>query len=205
MKKITLFFFVFLALCHQTQAQDGTPQKARGYAEIYGAYSILNGLNTNFATKIEEKTWERGNGIGGGLRVIYGVLMLEGFWLSETFKVKNVVLPQPLDSRYRSEIIGGSLNVLLIPQLKNYLTPYAGAGFASSSWIFETAKSGSKDYTEVSRTAMQAPFWNVGIRAKISRVSLTAAYRQSFNAETASENFSQLNFSFGYNFWVFAK
>ncbi len=210
MKKIILVF-VFWAICHATQAQEKAPQKARGYLEFYGTYNQFNSLNKDFATLTEANLLQRGTGLGTGLRAIYGVFMLDGFWTNEVFNIKDN--SQPPESRLRNNVYGGTLNVFLLPQLKDYITPYAGIGYAQTDWTLQHAvtnsrgiiqkKDGNIEYKDISKNSLQHIIWNVGIRAKIRRVSFSAAYRQSFDGEIQAQSFSQLSFSVGYNLLFF--
>jgi Outer membrane protein beta-barrel domain len=210
MKKITFLFFVLLVVCQYAQGQNA--QKARGYAEVYGSYNQFSTLNQAFATTIEDKLIERGTGLGAGLRVIYGVFMFDGFWTNETFAIKDT--SQPSEARLRNNVYGGTINLFLLPQLKNYITPYAGVGMTQTDWTLQhpitnaqgviQKKDGSIQYKDIEKSSYQHIIWNVGLRAKISRVSLSAVYRQSLD-NRKNPDFSQIAFSIGYNFWVFAK
>jgi opacity protein-like surface antigen len=191
-------------------------QKSRGFAEIYGGANSSRFLNTDFAEKIESKYFEPNIGYIAGLRAVYGVFMLDVFTNSTTLKIQNTAHPE--NARNRISLTGGSLNLFLFPTIKDYFTAFAGAGYANSSWILEYpdgktsnnsgSSSGSKSttkYTKISEESSSALFWNVGLRGKINRVSISATYRQSLEPTLPGQKFSSFDLSIAYIFYFFDK
>lgn len=207
---ISLITILILLIYQQVTKAQGDVQKVIGYAEVYGSYNELNKLNQEFFASLKNKEIVRNVGIGIGTRVIYKLFFLDAFMTEEDFLIKSTF--HPSESKFKSNTYSCSGNIFLLPQIKDYFTTYVGIGYTKTYWTLQypvtnsqgviQKKDGKVEYEDIDKIRYSHVFWNVGIRGKINRVSLTAVYMQSFNTNQ-DHGFSQFSISLGYNFWVF--